>query len=98
MVEPQKALCVREAGVGASTPQKAVAGGLGGTPSDPNIGDPEVEKVDHHLLRDQGVAGSNPVSPTQNAAILDGKPAGRGLRRFTPGDSSAVVLPRRPVV
>ncbi len=33
-------------------------------------------------IRDQGVAGSNPVSPTQNAATLHGKPAGRGLLLF----------------
>lgn len=35
-----------------------------------------------HLVRDQGVAGSNPVSPTQKAAIPLGKPMGRGLLLF----------------
>ena len=34
------------------------------------------------MVRDQGVAGSNPVSPTQKAAIRLGKPTDRGLRRL----------------
>src|SRR6266545_5407776 len=35
-----------------------------------------------HEIRDQGVAGSNPVSPTQKAANLHGKPWIRGLRHL----------------
>jgi hypothetical protein len=50
------------------------------------------------LVRDQGVAGSNPVSPTWKAAILLGKPVDRGLRCFTVREPSAVVLQRRPAV
>src|SRR6266496_4099254 len=39
-------------------------------------------------IRDQRVAGSNPVSPTQKAAIRLGKPMDRGLRFFTRCDPS----------
>ena len=57
-------------------------------PRDTTPGDPVPRRADRHsALRDQGVAGSNPVSPTKSQHRTHGKP---GVSRFTFGFIPAI--------